>query len=202
MPRHASPPVLGLTGGIGSGKSEALAAFAACGAATLSADEVVHALYLRDDVRAAVAERFGAGVMRADGGVDRAAVGERVFADAGARAFVEGLLHPLIGREREEWIARMRARVPAPPVIVCEVPLLYEAGLDDRFDAVVVITAGEARRRERVSARGQDFEARSRAQLPEDEKVSRADHVYVNEGSLDDLRAWVSDRCREYAGLN
>ncbi len=197
---RASPPLLGLTGGIGAGKSEALAAFAACGAATLSADAVVHGLYERPDVRDAVVERFGPGVIDASGVVDRAALGGRVFGDAEALAFLEGLLHPRIGEARREWIAAQRGRTPPPAVIVCEVPLLYEAGLAGLFDAVVVITAGEERRRERVGARGQDFAARSARQLPEAEKVARADHVYVNDGSLDDLRAWVSDRYREYAG--
>lgn len=192
--------MLGLTGGIGAGKSEALAAFAACGAATLSADAVVHALYGRTDVREAVVARFGPEVLDADGGIDRAALGPRVFGDPDALAFLEGVLHPRIGEERRRWIEEQARRTHPAPVIVCEVPLLYEAGLAGQFDAVVVITASEDRRRERVVARGQDFAARVAHQLPEAEKIARADHVYVNDGSLERLRAWVADRYREYAG--
>ena len=99
-----APPCVALTGGIGSGKSEALAAFAACGAATLSSDQVVHDLYGDPEVAAAVAERFGPGVLGEGGAVDRAALGARAFAQAGGIAYLEGLLHPRIERRRRAWI--------------------------------------------------------------------------------------------------
>jgi dephospho-CoA kinase len=189
-----------VTGGIGSGKSEALAAFAACGAATLSSDQVVHDLYGDPAVRAAVAERFGPEVLAPGGGVDRAALGGRAFAEEGGLAFLEGLLHPRIERRRAAWIAEQSARRPAPPLLVCEVPLLFEAGLEGRFDAALLVTAPDEVRRRRVEARGQDFEARSARQLPEDEKAARADRVLVNDAGLDALRGWVADRFAEYAG--
>jgi dephospho-CoA kinase len=195
----APPAVLGLTGGIGAGKSEALAAFARAGAAVLSSDGIVHRLYRDPEVRAAVAERFGQEMMAPDGSVDRARLGRRAFGDPEAVAFLEGLLHPRIRDARERWIATQRAADPAPSLLVCEVPLLFEAGLEGIFDAVVVITASEAVRRARVEERGQDFAARTAHQLPEAEKVSRADHVYVNDGSLDDLQAWVDDLHRRYS---
>jgi dephospho-CoA kinase len=198
--RHGAPPaVLGLTGGIGAGKSEALAAFARAGAAVLSSDAVVHELYGDPEVRAAVADRFGPDVMRPDGFVDRARLGNRVFGDPQAVAFLEGLLHPRIRAARERWITDQRAAEPAPSLLVCEVPLLFEAGLEGLFDAVVVITASEPVRRARVEERGQDFAARTAHQLPEGEKTARADHVYVNDGSLDELQAWVDDLHRHYA---
>lgn len=192
------PPCLGLTGGIGSGKSAALDAFGAHGAATLSSDAVVHRLYLRPEVVAAVVGRFGSDVVGSDGRVDRARVGARAFGGDGLK-FLEKLLFPLIGTARQEWIASQRALDPPPPLLVCEVPLLFEAGLADLFDGVVVITASEETRRRRVEARGQDFAARAATQLPEADKIAAADHVYFNEGSLADLDAFVASVVRVYA---
>lgn len=189
-----------MTGGIGSGKSEALAAFAACGAAILSSDAAVHDLYGDPEVVGAVVERFGAGVLGPDGAINRSALGARAFAEEEGLAFLEGLLHPRIGRRRVEWMAGQRALQPPPPLLVCEVPLLFEAGLEDRFDAVLVVTAPPEVRRRRVTARGQDFDALSARQMPEPEKAARADRVLVNEGDLAGLRAWVADRYAEYAG--
>ncbi|HSJ72874.1 MAG TPA: dephospho-CoA kinase [Miltoncostaeaceae bacterium] len=191
---------MALTGGIGSGQSEALAAFAACGAATLSSDEVVHGLYGDPEVVAAVVERFGLEVLAADGAVDRAALGARAFAQEGGIAYLEGVLHPRIERRRRAWVAEQSARRPPPPLLVCEVPLLFEAGAEGAFDASLLVTAPAEVRRRRVTARGQDFEARSARQLPEEEKVARADRVLVNDAGLDDLRAWVAERFAEYAG--
>src|SRR5206468_2928695 len=96
-------------------------------------------------------------------------------------------------------VGAQRARVPPPPLLVCEVPLLYEAGLEDRFDAVLVVTAPEEVRRRRVTARGQDFSARSARQVPEGVKVARADRYVVNDGTPSDLEAWVAARFAEYA---
>jgi dephospho-CoA kinase len=165
----------------------------------LSSDDVVHELYGHPEVRAAVAARFGAEAMAPDGSVDRARLGETVFGDRDAVSFLEGLLHPRIRAARERWIADQRASEPAPALLVCEVPLLFEAGLDGLFDAVVVITSSEDVRRARVERRGQDFAARTAHQIPEADKIARADHVYVNDGSLDDLRAWVDELHARYA---
>lgn len=198
--RSGAPPCLALTGGIGSGKSAALAAFAACGAATLSSDEVVHATYADPEVVAAVRERFGDQVIGPTGALDRAALGRRALGEEGGLAFLEGLVHPRVGEARSRWIADALARRPPPALLVCEVPVLFEAGLAEQFDAVLVVTASEPVRRARVSARGQDFDALSRRQVPEHEKVARADRAYVNDGDLAGLRAWVADRYGEYAG--
>ncbi|MGE0026894.1 MAG: dephospho-CoA kinase [Thermoleophilia bacterium] len=198
--RPPAPPVLGLTGGIGSGKSEALRAFAELGAATLSSDEAVHAAYARPEVVERVRARFGDAVIGADGSVDRALLGPRAFADEGGLAALEAIVHPLVGRAREEWIAAQAAADPPPPLLVCEVPLLYEVGLAGLFDAVLVVTASDEVRRARVEQRGQDFGSRAAHQLPEAEKVARADAHFVNDGDRDALRAWVADRFGEYAG--
>ena len=167
--------VLGLTGGIGAGKSTALAAFARRGCPTLSSDEIVHGLYRTAAVRDAVVGRFGREVIDASGEVDRARLAAIAFADPAAREFLESLLHPLVADELE----RFRAAHGEDEVLVHEVPLLYEAGLADRYDAVVVVTAPDDVRRLRVP-RG--FDERSASQLPEVDKLELADYVIVNDG--------------------
>lgn len=165
----------------------------------MSSDDAVHACYRDPAVVAAVLARFGSGVADGAGGVDRARLGELVFDDPVARRDLEAIIHPRIHAAREAWIARERARVPPPPLLVCEVPLLFEVDLADRFDAVLVVTASEAVRRARVQARGQDFAARSAQQIPEAVKIDRADRYVVNDGSRAALEAWVADRFREFA---
>jgi len=189
---------LGLTGGIGSGKSTALAQFAARGAATLSSDDVVHALYAQDDVRESVRERFGAEVFGADGAIDRRALGARAFADPDGIRFLEGVLFPRIHRARDAWIRDRRAE-GRWPLLVVEVPLLFEAELAGSFDAVLVVTAPEDVRRTRVTARGQTFGERAGRQWTEDRKVSAADRAFVNDGDRARLEAWVAEVFAEFA---
>ena len=157
----------------------------------LSSDEVVRRLYSDPDVVSAVRTRFGPGVIDAGGAVDRAALAASAFDDPQALRFLEGLLHPRIGAEREAWVAAQRALGSPPPVLVCEVPLLFEAGLEDRFDAVLVVTAPDDVRRRRVEARGQDFDGRAAHQVGEARKVAAADMAFVNDGTLEDLERWV-----------
>ena len=164
----------------------------------LSSDDVVHRLYADPEVVSAVRERFGDDVLAGDGSVDRTALGEAAFAGDGLE-FLEGLLYPRIGVARAAWVAEQRAADPLPPVLVCEVPLLFEAGLGDLFDAVLVVTAPDDVRRRRVEERGQDFDERSARQMPEAEKVARADMAYVNDGSVDDLGAWVQSVIDRYS---
>ncbi len=200
MCTHSGEPrVLGLTGGIGSGKSAALEAFSRLGAAVLSSDAVVHDCYSDPEVVRRVRERFGDDVVTADGSVDRARLGGRIFGDHEGRRFLEGLIHPRVQHARERWRERELARDPRPPLLVCEVPLLFEVGLEDHFDAVVTVTASDAVRRRRVEERGQDFDARRGTQIDEDAKVARADHAYVNDGDLDELAAWVRTVFDRYA---
>jgi len=164
----------------------------------LSSDDVVHRLYADPEVVSAVRERFGDAVIAADGSVDRPALGEAAFAGDGL-GFLERLLYPRIGVAREAWVVEQRAADPVPPVLVCEVPLLFEAGLGDLFDAVLVVTAPDDVRRRRVEERGQDFDERSARQMPEAEKVAGADMAYVNDGSVDDLGAWVQSVIDRYS---
>jgi dephospho-CoA kinase len=189
------PVAVAVTGGIGAGKSEALAAFARHGAAVISSDEIVHRLLSEDqEVRSAVVERFGKSVLDADGQVDRGALGEIVFADREALDWLEGLLHPRVVQEYMTWRERLAEEDDPPPVSVTEVPLLYEVGGQDRFDAVVVVTAAPELRATRSEV---DPEEREPRLLPDSVKVAQADFSYVNDGSLDELDAFVEDVLRE-----
>lgn len=179
------PLRVAITGGIGAGKSEALQAFARRGAAVASADEIVHRL-LRDDreLQAEIAAELG--VELTDASPDeRARLAEATFGDPERVARLEALLHPRVAREQLAWLEQVDAELA-----VVEVPLLYESGAHERFDAVVAITAPrEVRARRKRLAR---LEERERRLLPEDEKVRRADFAYVNDGTLAELDAFVA----------
>lgn len=164
----------------------------------LSSDEAVHRIYDDSTVREAVRERFGEGALDATGRVDRVALSKLAFGQPDGVAFLESLIHPRVGAAREAWTAEQRRLVPPPPLLVCEVPLLFEAGLQDTFDAVLVVSASAEVRRARVEARGQDFFARSARQIDEHEKIRRADRYLVNDGSAADLEEWVAKRFAEY----
>jgi dephospho-CoA kinase len=183
------PIAVAITGGIGAGKSEALYAFQRAGAATVSSDEIVHHLLRTDpEVRAAIVEKLGDGVLGADGSIDRARVADVVFADRSKLDFLEQLLHPRVAREYLTWRDQL-GELPAPPAVsVTEVPLLYETGGDKRFDKVVVITAPAKLREQRRRVARDDRDSRL---LPDKEKVRRADYSYVNTGTLEELDAWV-----------
>jgi dephospho-CoA kinase len=182
------PVAVAITGGIGAGKSEALAAFARRGAATVSSDEIVHELLRREDVREAVRERLGNGVVGLDGHLDRGAIGSVVFGDPEALAWLEQLLHPLVSAEYLNWREQLAALPHPPRVCVTEIPLLYEVGAENRFDRVVVITAPDDVRRERSEMAVDEREQRL---LPDEEKITRADFAYVNSGSLEELEGFV-----------
>jgi dephospho-CoA kinase len=186
-------PFVGLTGGMGAGKSTALAELERLGAAVLSTDAVVHELYAGQSLRDAVVERWGEDVIAPDGTVDRSAVAERVFADAEDRAWLEGVLWPLVGERVDEWLTKIRARTPPPRAAVVEVPLLFEAGMEGMYDATVAVIADEQARRERAASRGHALEdARAARQLPQEEKARRATFVVRNDGSERELAARLS----------
>jgi len=189
------PLAVAITGGIGAGKSEALAAFARHGAATVSSDEIVHRLLREDeDVRRRLVERFGDPILDDVGQLDRGAIAQLVFGDRKQLDWLERLLHPRVTQEYLDWREQL-GRLPNPPrVAVTEVPLLYEVGGDERFDKVVVITAPPELRAERSQAAGELREARL---LPDEEKARRADFVYVNDGTLEELDAFVADMMRK-----
>jgi dephospho-CoA kinase len=180
-------PFVGLTGGLGAGKSTALAALERLGAATLSTDAVVHELYSSPEVRDAVVGRWGADVAPG-GSVDRAAVARHAFADPGDRAWLEGLLWPLVGARVVAWREEQEAREPPPPAAVVEIPLLFEAGMDDAYDATIAVIADEDVRATRAAARGHHgVDERAARQLLQAEKAARATHVVENSLSVQEL---------------
>ena len=184
------PIAVAITGGVGAGKSTALASFRRHGAATVSSDEIVHHLLAADpDVKKALVERLGEKILGADGAPDRERIALRVFKDREALDFLEQLLHPLVSREYLTWREQLAALPNPPRVCVTEVPLLYEVGAEERFDKVVVITAPSKLREARRGGRTDDRETRL---LSDKEKAKRADFVYVNTGTPEELDAWVA----------
>ena len=140
-------------------------------------------------MKTALVERLGEDILGEDGAPDRERIARRVFKDRDALDFLETLLHPLVSREYLTWREQL-AELPNPPkVCVTEVPLLYEVGGETRFDKVVVITAPAKLREARRGGRKDDRESRL---LPDKEKAKRADFVYVNTGTPEELDAWVA----------
>jgi dephospho-CoA kinase len=186
------PPFVGLTGGIGSGKSTALAALERLGCAVLSTDGVVHQLYETPEVVAAVVERFGAEV--APGGVvDRSALADRAFSTPENREWLERLLWPRVGERMAQFKAAAETADPPPRAIVVEVPLLFESGLDRGYDATIAVIADEALRARRAAARGhRALDERAARQLSQQEKAARSTYVVVNDGAISALEQKLS----------
>jgi dephospho-CoA kinase len=190
---------IGLTGGIGAGKSTALAFFDDLGAITLSADRVVHELYERPEVAELVGGHFGAEVLDALGTVDRARLAEAVRGDVDELRWLEETLHPLV---REEILSRLQS-APAGSVVVCEVPLLFETGFESLFDLVVTIEAAPKVRKDRsIHQFGLDqfteFEA---LQATGERRVAGSDMAFVNDGDLERLQDFVSTVYKRALGL-
>jgi dephospho-CoA kinase len=164
----------------------------------ISSDEIVHRLLREnDDVKAALVERLGEGILGEDGEIDRTKVGGIVFDDREALAWLEGLLHPLVSAVYLQWREDL-AELPDPPeVSVTEVPLLYEVGAEERFDKVVVITAPRLLREQRTNV---PIAGRTERLIDDREKVKRADFVYVNTGGLEELDSWVGGVMEELRG--
>jgi dephospho-CoA kinase len=190
-----------LTGGIATGKSVCLAHFASLGAATLDADQVARDVVAPGTpVLEAVVARFGRGILRPDGSLDRAALGRIVFADDAARRDLEAIVHPAVYARVNAWfdaLAREGASRPgeAPLVGMAGIPLLYETGRDRDFDRVVVATCPPAQQVTRLMTRDGLDEATARrriaTQMPTEEKARRADYVIDTSGALADTRAGV-----------
>ena len=182
---------VGLTGGVGSGKSTVAAMLADLGAAVVDADAIAREVVERgttgfDSVVAA----FGPDVVAAGGELDRARLAEAVFNDPVARDRLNAIVHPLVGAR----FAEIAASVPAEAIVVYDVPLLVEGGLADGFDAVVVVETPQDLRLERLAGRGMaesDARARMAAQASDDERRAAAHEVIVNSGSRAELRAQV-----------
>jgi dephospho-CoA kinase len=185
-------PWIGLTGGIGAGKSTALAALERLGAATLSTDAVVHELYESAEIRDAVAARFGAGVVD-DGRVNRPALARAAFATDQDRHWLEQLLWPRVGERVTAFRVEAESADPLPRAAVVEIPLLFESGSDHGFDATIAIVADEAIRAQRAAARGHEaLSERAARQLSQQEKSQRATYTVVNDGTERDLETKLS----------
>lgn len=185
---------IGLTGSIGMGKSTVLKMFGALGAAVWDADAAVHRLYEKDGAAVApIAEAFPGAVK--DGGIDRAALASVVLNDAAAIERLEAIVHPLVWRDREEFMDSA-ARAGAPAAVL-DIPLLFENGMDAFFDAVVVVSAPAAVQRERVLARpgmtAEKLDAILARQTPDEEKRKRADYIVNTEAPLEETQAAVAE---------
>jgi dephospho-CoA kinase len=183
--KKSRPFVIGLTGSIGMGKTETARLFAAEGIPVFDADAVVHALYAGE--AAAMIEAAFPGTTR-NGAVDRAALSRALAADPGALARLEGLMHPLVADQREQFLAGADA-----PIVLLDIPLLLEVGA--RVDAVVVASAPEHVQRQRVLARpgmtDAKFEALKARQLSDAQKRSQAHYVVITDKGLDHAREQV-----------
>lgn len=186
---------LGLTGGIGSGKSTVTRMFSELGAAVIDADELVRSL-LGPGGRgtAAVAEAFGPGILGEDGSVDRRRLGAVVFDDADARARLEAVLHPMVIASRREWVARRRAEMGPGAVTVAEAALIFEAGTWAEFDGVILVTAPVEVRKARLVRAGweeTEISRRMAAQWTDERKAALSDWIVDNGGDEGATRAQV-----------
>ncbi|MEX2673492.1 MAG: dephospho-CoA kinase [Phycisphaeraceae bacterium] len=179
-------PIIGLAGGIGSGKSTVARVMAQLGGLVIDADAAAREALKRPDVREQITTWWGRGMCDAEGCVDRQRLAERVFTDPAERRRLEGLLHPLIAAERERLIAEAEDD-PSVRFVVLDAPLLFEVGLDERCDETVFVNASEGRRLERVvKHRGwtaEEMKRREKNQMPLDRKRQLADNVIVNDAS-------------------
>ena len=189
-------PLIGLTGGIAVGKSAVTQLLAAHGAVTFSADEAARAVLVRQGTALRrIAAEFGPEMLTPSGDLDRTRMGRLVFADREARHKLERLLHPLIRSLLRAQIESAQRDLPSDTVIVVEIPLLYEGGLETWFDQVLVVTASEAVQRARLRDRNgltpDETSRRLAAQWPLRRKIARADRVLANDGSRQELEAAV-----------
>jgi dephospho-CoA kinase len=194
------PLRVGLTGNIGAGKSSVARRLQARGAAIVDADALARRATRDPEVLARIARELGPELV-VEGELDRAATARLVFADPDARARLHAIVHPWVRRASDARVAALAAS-PAPPrVVVLDIPLLYENGLEVGLDAVIVVDAPLAQRIERVVRRGElsaaEVEARDAAQMPLAAKVTRADYVVDNAGPEDRLDEAVDALWRE-----
>jgi len=187
--------IIGIVGGIGSGKSFVASLFGKLGAMVISADEQVHRAYRLPEVKAVLRQWWGPAVFDSEGEIDRAAVAREVFDRPEERKRLEALIHPLVQEEREK-IMREAANDPKVKAFVWDIPLLFETGLDKQCDAIVFVEAPIEQRRERIrQSRGwdeQELEKREKFQWGLDKKRKLAHHIVVNTADAAAARRQVS----------
>jgi dephospho-CoA kinase len=185
--------VAGLTGGIATGKSTVAAILAEAGARIIDADAIAREAARKagptyDDIIA----HFGSGILLADGEIDRKLLAAVIFSDPAKQRALERIIHPHVKAETARHLERIRDETPEAVVII-DVPLLFEAGMDRGLDAVIVVYVPETIQIQRLIARDRlsepEARARLRAQIPIDQKKSRATHVIDNSGDLENTRA-------------
>src|SRR4051794_22745728 len=184
---------VGLTGGIATGKSYALDQFRRRGVPCLDADELAHGVTSAGtEATAAIAARFGVGILAADGSVDRKKLGPIVFADSSARRDLEGIVHPAVHRAVAAGVRGFERL--GDPLVIVDVPLLYETGGEAEFDRVIVTTCTPERQRARLLERGLTADAarqRLDAQWPTEKKAARAHFVITTDGTFEETDAQV-----------
>ncbi len=194
-------PIIGLAGGIGSGKTEVARILDGLGCVVADADAIARQALREPEVRDTLVGWWGDDVLGADGEIDRAAVASIAFGDPHERRRLEALVHPRVAARSRELFD---AAPPEAPALVIDAPLLFETGLDSECDAVVFVDADEAIRRERVvGSRGweaAEIARREESQLPLDQKRARADYILRNNGKLSELTAGVRHLLRTIVG--
>lgn len=203
MTPTGSSLVVGLLGGIGSGKSAAAAAFARRGAIVITADELGHQALRDPAIRAEIVNKWGPQVVNGRGEVDRPSLAKVVFADPKSRKELEAITHPWIRRRAEEIIGQ--AREKQTPLIILDAAVLLEAGWESVCDQLLFIESSSKTRYNRVlDNRGWTLEEllrREDAQLPLTNKRAKADHIIVNDSTLDDLNQRVDDLMRRWGKM-
>lgn len=195
--------IVGLTGNVAAGKSAVADSWRQAGVPVVSADQLARtAVEPGTEALARIEELFGPGVIQADGALDRAAVRRIVFRDEDALRHLEAIVHPAVRRLRDEWTRRQREA--GAGMVVWEIPLLFETGIEGEADVVVVVDAPEdARRRRVVETRGIDegeAVAIMEAQMPAEEKRRRADVVIENAGTREELEGRAAEVLRSLGG--
>jgi dephospho-CoA kinase len=196
---------VGLTGGVACGKSTVAKMFADLGAQVADADVIAHELYRPgQDVYRELVKRFGQEIVKPDAEIDRAKLATAAF-DGGRVEELNKIVHPAVIRQQDRWMRELSARDPYSVAIV-EAALIFEAGVNDHFDKIMVVTCKPAQKvtrfaertgRNQADARA-DVDRRTKAQIPDEEKVHRADFVIDNSGSVEETRHQVQ---RIYAQL-
>jgi dephospho-CoA kinase len=193
---YQGKPIIGLSGGIGAGKTFVGATFAELGCLVISSDELVREAYRQPGLKRILRERWGDAVFGADGAIDRSAVSRMIFADDKDRRWLESMTHPLVAELRD---AAMRKGASGGPIVafVWDSPLLFETSLAKACDATVFVEAPEALRLARVQAsRGWDqaeLTRREKSQMPLDKKRAMSDYVVVNTTNADSIRVQVRE---------
>jgi dephospho-CoA kinase len=204
MFKHGLKPVIGLIGGIGAGKTTAARCFAARGGVVIDADALGHEALRQPAIIAQVVERWGTGVRKPDGSLDRRAIGRIVFANAAERNALESIVFPYIGQRCREGIERGQAD-PQARFIVLDAAVMLEAGWNNEVDRIVYVSAPRDVRLARLARRSgwidADLTAREAAQWPEDVKQSRVGAVILNDADADTLRSRVDDLLKEWGLL-